>query len=144
MELLPIGSWETCRQGEDIAILAVGPMVYTALAAAESPLDMNLEIEVVNCRFIKPMDIACLENIKNKFNNIITIEEGTINGGFGDGVSSWLLENGYKGHLKRLGLPDSFVEHGTRDHLLKSLGLDEEGLVSTIKRIRNLEEESTV
>ena len=83
-------------------------------------------------------------NIKNKFSNIITIEEGTINGGFGDGVSSWLLENEYKGHLKRLGLPDSFVEHGTRDHLLKSLGLDEEGLVSTIKSIRNLEEESTV
>ena len=144
MELLSIGSWEICRQGEDIAILAVGPMVYTALAAAEKLLDVNLEIEVVNCRFIKPMDIACLENIKNKFSNIITIEEGTINGGFGDGVSSWLLENGYKGHLKRLGLPDSFVEHGSRDHLLKSLGLDEEGLVSTIKSIRNLEKESTV
>ena len=82
---------------------------------------MNLEIEVVNCRFIKPMDIACLENIKNKFSNIITIEEGTINGGFGDGVSSWLLENGYKGHLKRLGLPDSFVEHGYTRSSFKEL-----------------------
>ena len=90
------------------------------------------------------MDIACLENIKNKFSNIITVEEGTINGGFGDGVSSWLLENGYKGHLKRLGLPDSFVEHGSRDYLLRSLGLDKEGLVATIKSIRNLEQEPTV
>ena len=128
----------------DIAILAVGPMVYTALAAAEMLSNMNLQIEVVNCRFIKPMDIACLENIKNRFSNIITVEEGTINGGFGDGVSSWLLENGYKGHLKRLGLPDTFVEHGSRDYLLRSLGLDKEGLVATIKSIRNLEEEPTI
>ena len=119
-------------------------MVYTALSAAEKLLKYDLEVEVVNCRFIKPMDIACLENIKNKFSNIITIEEGTINGGFGDGVSSWLLENGYVGHLKRLGLPDSFVEHGSRDHLLKSLGLDEEGLVLTVKNIINLEKEFTV
>jgi 1-deoxy-D-xylulose-5-phosphate synthase len=133
MELLPIGSWETCKQGQDIAILAVGPMVYTALSAADKLNDENIKVEVINCRFIKPMDTACLENIKNKFKNIITFEEGTINGGFGDGVASWLLENGYQGSLKRLGLPDSFVEHGSRDQILNRLGLDLEGLVLSIK-----------
>ena len=138
MELLPVGSWETCKQGQDIAILAVGPMVYTALSAADKLNDENLKVEVINCRFIKPMDTACLENIKNKFKNIITIEEGTINGGFGDGVASWLLENGYLGSLKRLGLPDSFVEHGTRDQILNGLGLDVEGLVLSIKEMVKL------
>lgn len=138
MELLPVGSWETCKQGQDIAILAVGPMVYTALSAADKLNDQNLKVEVINCRFIKPMDTACLENIKNKFKNIITIEEGTINGGFGDGVASWLLENGYLGSLKRLGLPDSFVEHGTRDQILHRLGLDVEGLVLSIKEMIKL------
>ena len=138
MELLPVGSWETCKQGQDIAILAVGPMVYTALSAADKLNDENFKVEVINCRFIKPMDTACLENIKNKFKNIITIEEGTINGGFGDGVASWLLENGYLGSLKRLGLPDSFVEHGTRDQILNRLGLDVEGLVLSIKEMVKL------
>ena len=138
MELLPVGSWETCKQGQDIAILAVGPMVYTALSAADKLNHENLKVEVINCRFIKPMDTACLENIKNKFKNIITIEEGTINGGFGDGVASWLLENGYSGSLKRLGLPDSFVEHGTRDQILNRLGLDVEGLVLSIKEMVKL------
>jgi len=135
MELLPVGSWETCKQGQDIAILAVGPMVYTALSAADKLNDENLKVEVINCRFIKPMDTACLVNIKNKFKNIISIEEGTINGGFGDGVASWLLENGYSGSLKRLGLPDSYVEHGTRDQILKQLGLDVEGLVLSIEQM---------
>ena len=138
MELLPLGSWETCKQGQDIVILAVGPMVYTALSAADKLNNENLNVEVINCRFIKPMDTACLENIKNKFKNIITIEEGTINGGFGDGVASWLLENGYLGSLKRLGLPDSFVEHGTRDQILNRLGLDVEGLVLSIKQMVKL------
>ena len=64
MELLPVGSWETCKQGQDIAILAVGPMVYTALSAADKLNDQNLKVEVINCRFIKPMDTACLENKK--------------------------------------------------------------------------------
>ncbi len=138
MELLPVGSWEICKKGQDIAILAVGPMVYTALSAADKLNDENLKVEVINCRFIKPMDTACLENIKNKFKNIITIEEGTINGGFGDGVASWLLENGYLGSLKRLGLPDSFVDHGTRDQILNRLGLDAEGLVVSIKQMVKL------
>ena len=104
-----------------------------ALSAADKLNDENFKVEVINCRFIKPMDTACLENIKNKFKNIITFEEGTINGGFGDGVASWLLENGYLGSLKRLGLPDSFVEHGSRDQILNRLGLDLEGLVLSIK-----------
>ncbi len=133
MELLPIGSWETCKQGSDIAILAVGPMVYTALDVAKKMNDLGVSVEVVNCRFIKPMDIACLENIRSRFSRIITIEEGIINGGFGDGVSGWLLEAGFAGQLKRLGLPDTFVEHGSRDQILSILGLDSDGLLKTIQ-----------
>ena len=133
MELLPIGSWETIMQGDDIVIMAVGPMVYTAIKAAEKLMKDGISIEIVNCRFIKPMDIAFLENIRNKFSKVLTIEEGIINGGFGDGVAAWLLENGYKGRLKRIGLPDSFVEHGSRSQILSSLGLDVDGVVLSIK-----------
>ena len=133
IELLPLGSWEICKRGTDLAILAIGPMVYTALNVAEKLESKGISIEVVNCRFIKPMDYACLENINNKFSNIITLEEGAITGGFGDGVASWLLENNYSGKLKRLGLPDSFIEHGTRKQILSYLGLDPLGLIKTIE-----------
>tara|TARA_Y100001934_G_scaffold268969_1_gene351826 strand:- start:11 stop:451 length:441 start_codon:yes stop_codon:yes gene_type:complete len=136
MELLPVGSWEVCRQGSDIAILAIGPFVYTALDAAEKLYnDEGVNVEVINCRFIKPMDIACLDNIQSRFTYVITVEEGIINGGFGDGVAAWLLENNFSGRLKRLGLPDSFVEHGSRDEILNSIGLSVSGLIDTVKEI---------
>ena len=119
-------------------------MVYTAIEASKKLASSGISVEIINCRFIKPMDTACLENVKNKFSKIITLEEGTINGGFGDGVASWLLENGYSGVLKRLGLPDSFVEHGSRDQILSDLGLDENGLFSSIRKMITIKKESTI
>ena len=137
MELLPIGSWEVCREGTDGAILAVGPMVYNALEVAKNLNAIGLNLEVVNCRFIKPMDTSYLKSAVSKFSTFITLEESNIAGGFGDGVSSWLLENNYKGKLKRIGLPDSFVQHGSRNEILNSLGLDNEALFANIKLILN-------
>ena len=137
MELLPIGSWEVCREGIDGAILAVGPMVYNALEVAKKLNVIGLNLEVVNCRFIKPMDTSYLKSAVSKFSTFITLEESNTAGGFGDGVSSWLLENNFKGKLKRIGLPDSFVQHGSRNEVLKSLGLDNEALFQSIKHILN-------
>ena len=137
MELLPIGSWEVCREGTDGAILAVGPMVYNALEVAKKLNLIGLNLEVVNCRFIKPMDTSFLKSAISKFSTFITLEENNTAGGFGDGVSSWLLENNFKGKLKRIGLPDSFVQHGSRNEILKSLGLDNETLFESIKLILN-------
>jgi len=133
MELLPIGSWEVCREGSDGAILAVGPMVYVALDVAKKLNLTGLNLEVVNCRFIKPMDTSYLKSAVLKFPNFITLEESNVTGGFGDGVSSWLLENNFKGKLKRIGLPDSFVQHGSRSQILQSIGLDNDNLFESIK-----------
>ena len=132
-ELLPIGSWDVEQRGSDVAILAVGPMVYTALDAAKQIASSGITCEVVNCRFIKPMDTAYLDSMKKKFTKIITLEEGTTTGGFGDGVAGWLLENGFQGQLKKLGLPDTFVEHGSRDQILAMLGLDLDGVSQSIR-----------
>ena len=134
-ELLPIGSWDVEQRGSDVAILAVGPMVYTALDAAKQIASSGITCEVVNCRFIKPMDTAYLDSMKKKFTKIITLEEGTTTGGFGDGVAGWLLENGFQGQLKKLGLPDTFVEHGSRDQILAMLGLDVDGVVQSIRNL---------
>ena len=111
-------------------------MVYNALSVASDLEEEGLSCEVVNCRFIKPMDTAYLESIIIRgFNKVITIEEGVINGGFGDGVCSFLLENGYKGEMKRLGLPDSYVEHGGRAQILKDLSLDNSGIKNMVKNL---------
>ena len=134
-EFLPIGSWDVVRAGTDIVILTIGPLVYDAEKAADLIHEKGVSAEVVNCRFIKPMDMSYLKLIPQRFNTVITLEEGVINGGFGDGVSSWLLENGFKGNIRRLGLPDEFIQHGPRDRILKDLGLDYRGIVNTINSL---------
>ena len=132
-KLLPIGSWEVEKKGVDLVVLAVGPMVYTALEVASDLGQKGLSVEVVNCRFIKPMDHKYLKTIISRaITKVITIEEGVIEGGFGEGVSSFLLENGYRGELKRCGLPDSYVQHGSRAQILNQLSLDESGINNTV------------
>ena len=130
------------QRGSDVAILAVGPMVYTALDAAKQIASSGITCEVVNCRFIKPMDTAYLDSMKKKFTKIITLEEGTTTGGFGDGVAGWLLENGFQGQLKKLGLPDTFVEHGSRDQILSMLGLNVEGVAKSVLKFSAINETS--
>ena len=131
--MLPIGSWDVEKKGHDLVILAVGPMVYSALKVADELDVKNISVEVVNCRFIKPMDNSYLKTIVSRgINNVLTIEEGVVEGGFGDGVSSFLIENGFQGSLKRLGLPDSYVQHGSRSQILSHLSLDDSGIKTKV------------
>ena len=137
-ELLPIGSWDVLRSGSDIAVLTVGPISYTIEKVAKDLDADGISIELVNCRFIKPMDESYLESLINRFQTVLTIEEGAITGGFGDAVSSWLLEHNYQGNIKRLGLPDKFIQHGKRDELLSEIGLDKSGIIGTIKSLMKI------
>ncbi|MFL3027077.1 MAG: 1-deoxy-D-xylulose-5-phosphate synthase [Candidatus Neomarinimicrobiota bacterium] len=137
-ELLPIGSWEVLRSGSDIAVLTVGPISYTIEKVAKDLDADGISIELVNCRFIKPMDESYLKSLINRFQTVLTIEEGAITGGFGDAVSSWLLEHNYQGKIKRLGLPDKFIQHGKRDELLSEIGLDKSGIIGTIKSLMKI------
>ena len=79
-----------------LLILAVGPQVYDALDAADILISDGISCEVVNCRFIKPMDNAYLKSIIGRFEQVITIEEGVRSGGFGESVAAWLSINGFK------------------------------------------------
>ena len=128
-ELLPIGSWEVCRKSTgNTVILAVGAQVFDGIDAAKNLSKQGIECEVVNCRFIKPMDKDYLQSILERFDNVITIEEGVKTGGFGESVAAWLATNGYKGSVKIISLPDEFVEHGPRDLLLEKWGVDQKGI----------------
>ena len=137
-ELLPIGSWEVCRKSNGgTVILAVGPQVFDAINAANNLSNNGIECEVVNCRFIKPMDTDYLNSITGKFENVITIEEGVKTGGFGESVASWLITHGYKGNVDIISLPDEFVEHGPRDLLLEKWGVNQNGIVKAVTNKAN-------
>lgn len=131
--VIPIGNWEVIQKGKDIAILAVGSMVQTSIEAASKISKSNCEI--VNCRFINPMDEKYLESLLKRFDKVLTIEEGVLNGGFGAAIASWLTDNNFNGKLVRLGIPNRFVTHGNRELLIKEVGLDVNNVIKQIKEM---------
>ena len=121
---IEIGSWEILIEGSDVLILAVGSMVSKSLEIHSMLMEKGISSEVVNCRFIKPMDIDYLNLSFKKFKKIVTIEEGVIDGGFGEGLLNWSAKNNFTKDILTLGVPNRFIDHGPRDILLKEIGLD--------------------
>ncbi len=133
MKIVPIGSWEIVEEGDEAAILAVGTMVDNALAAAAILRAEGRRVGVVNCRFIKPMDDAVLVSLASRHRLLVTLEENTVKGGFGSGVYERLSELGTPiPRLKHLGIPDRFIEHGSRDALFGDIGLLPAQVAATI------------
>jgi 1-deoxy-D-xylulose-5-phosphate synthase len=133
IHLVEIGSWEILHHGSDVAILAVGSMVYPALKAAQKLSKNKVEVCVINCRFIKPLDEKVIRDVAGRYGHIITVEENVLAGGFGSAVMEFLEYQGLAGvSVTRLGLPDRFIEHGGRGVLLSQLGLDERGISSRV------------
>lgn len=124
-----IGEAEILKDGEEIAIIALGNTVHPALSAAERLDKDGISVMVVNGRFVKPMDRNLLISIASRIKRIITVEENTLIGGFGSAVLEFLndAEIPYI-KVRRLGLPDEFICQGHHDELRKKYGLDEEGI----------------
>ena len=130
---IEFGKWEMLCNGDDVAILAVGSMVYSAWKAADILAKDGINCRVVNCRFVKPMDHEMLADIFANYDKIVTVSENVIQGGFGEGVLEWASEhNFYNKSIKILGIPDRYIEHGGRDYLLHNLGLDSEGIALSV------------
>ena len=122
-----------CRKSDgNTVIQAVGPQVFDGIRAAENLSQKGIECEVVNCRFIKPMDIGYLQSISDRFDQVIIIEEGVKTGSFGESVAAWLATKRYKGIIKTISLPDEFVEHGPRDLLLEKWGVNQKGIEEVV------------
>lgn len=130
---LQIGQSETLISGDHIALLAVGSMVHYSLLAAEKMKSEGINAEVVNMRFIKPLDNKKLDEIAARFNKIVTLEENSLIGGFGSGILEYFASSGYKNDILRIGLPDAFIDHGTQEELHQSLGIDPEGIVNAVR-----------
>jgi 1-deoxy-D-xylulose-5-phosphate synthase len=133
---LEIGRAETVRKGKDVAILAVGNMVPNSLYAAELLAKEGIEAEVVNMRFVKPVDDALINSIASRMDSIVTVEDNVIVGGFGSAVLESLSRQGLTNVLVRLhGLPDSFVEHGSPSELHHMLRLDGAGIAEVVREL---------
>jgi 1-deoxy-D-xylulose-5-phosphate synthase len=126
--IIKIGSWEVMTTGKDVLILAVGSMVKRSIDIVQRLKEKNIETEVINCRFIKPMDLEYLNNNFSRFSKIVTIEEGVLDGGFGEGVTAWSSSKNLKNDILNIGLPNDFVDHGPRNVLLEEVGLDSQSL----------------
>ncbi len=141
---IELGKAEVIEWGEDGCYLVFGERVAAALAAAKKLKDENgLNIGVINARFVKPLDTETILKAVDLLPVVVTVEEGTIVGGFGSAVLEAANAAGLDGkNIVRLGLPDQFVEHGERNELLADAGLDVPGLVAAIRDFQGLDEAS--
>ena len=131
---LDTGKAECLKEGKDIAVLALGPIVNTALEIAEELKNEELDIAIYDMMFAKPIDEKLLHYICNKFENIITIEDNALIGGFGSSVLEFISDNNYKNNVIRAGIPDYFVEHGTQEELIAECKYDSISLKKQIKK----------
>ncbi len=129
---IEIGKAEIMKQeGWDAVIIGYGPIVNNALQAVEELKKQGIKATVVNARFAKPLDEKLFKELADKTQNIITIEDGVIEGGFGSAVSELLSGK----RVVRLGIPDKFIEHGNPKILYENLGLDAKGIVGKVKEL---------
>jgi 1-deoxy-D-xylulose-5-phosphate synthase len=131
---LTIGKGELLRDGQDLAVLAIGQTVYPALAAAEQLAEEGVQCTVVNSRFAKPLDSELVLELANRIKRVVTVEENTLAGGFGSAVLELLGNAKSQVRVECIGLPDQFVEHGTQELFRSMFELDAEGIARRIKR----------
>ena len=132
-DIIEIGKSEKLTEGDDVALLAVGLMVDYSIKAADKLKEQGINCEIINMRFIKPMDTVMLDFIAKKHSKIVTLEENTLVGGFGSGVLEYFADKNYKNEILRIGLPDHFIDHGTQAELHKQIGIDPDAIASKVK-----------
>jgi len=134
-EEIPIGRGRCLRKGENIAILSIGPIGVKVGRVCDALKEEGLNPGHYDMRFVKPIDIELLHEVFSSYKAIITIEDGTIIGGMGSAVIEFMSDHGYSCPVKRLGVPDSFIEHGSQIELFREIGLDMEGIKHEILKL---------
>ena len=132
MEEIEIGKGRKLKEGKDIALLSIGPIGNIAAKAIRKAEESGLSIAHYDLRFAKPLDTALLHEVGKNFKKIVTVEDGVVKGGVGSAVLEFMADNGYYPHVKRIGLPDEFVEHGSVKELYRLCGMDEESITNVL------------
>src|ERR1700712_4071511 len=124
MEEIKIGTGRKLKDGEEIAILTFGHPGNFAASAIRDVKANGINPAHYDVRFVKPLDEELLHEVFSKYNKIITVEDGTVVGGFGSAILEFMAAHNYKAEVKILGIPDAVVEHGTPKELYNEIGID--------------------
>ncbi len=135
-----IGTGRRVRNGEDVAILTIGDIGNKAVAASAELEREGIHVAHYDMRFVKPIDEILLHDVFGKFKKVITVENGCIQGGMGSAVLEFMADNNYQAEVKRLGVPDKYIDHGTQAELYNECGFDEKAIVKTVKLLLSSQE----
>ena len=136
-----IGTGRKMKDGDDVAVLSIGPignLAEQAITAWEK--DSGKTAALYDMRFLKPIDTSILSEVGKKFSRIITIENGAVTGGLGTAVVEYMADNGFSPVIRRMGLPDRFIEHGSTPQLLHLCHIDEDAIISTLRELTSATE----
>jgi 1-deoxy-D-xylulose-5-phosphate synthase len=132
---IEIGKARQLSEGDDLAILSIGHPGITVASVINKLAKENISVAHFDMRFVAPLDKEVLHSVFKKFGHIITVEDGVLKGGFGSAVVEFMSDMGYNSEVRRLGIPDYFVEHGTQEELYKECGFDAEGIEMAIREV---------
>lgn len=133
LEEIPVGKGRKLKEGKDLAVITLGPIGNTAShAIGRAEKDKGISIAHYDLRFLKPMDEALLHEAGRNFRRIVTVEDGIRKGGMGSAILEFMADNGYAPQVERIGVPDTFVEHGKVQELYRLCGMDEEGIYEVL------------
>jgi 1-deoxy-D-xylulose-5-phosphate synthase len=135
MEKIEPGTGRLLSEGTDLAILTIGKSGVFARQAVEKLMREGISASHYDMRFVKPLDGTVLHSVFARFNKILTVEDGTVKGGFGSAVVEFMVENNYTAQVKILGVPDRFIEQGTQELLYKECGIDTEGIYKAVLKL---------
>lgn len=135
MQILPIGKGRKLREGHDIAVLSLGPIGNEAIKAIDQVEPEGISVAHYDMIYLKPLDEALLHEVGRKFKRIITIENGVIAGGLGSAVLEFMADHGYTPQVKRIGVPDQFIGHGSIPELYKLCGMDADSIAKVIRQL---------
>jgi 1-deoxy-D-xylulose-5-phosphate synthase len=134
-EIAP-GKSSILREGEEIAILSIGPLGNSVNSAINELEKEDISVAHYDVRFLKPLDKEMLHDVFRRFSGIITVEDGVVTGGLGSAVLEFMADNGYHARVKRLGIPDGFIEQGTLEELHRKCGFDTGSIIKTVREMK--------
>lgn len=143
-ELIEIGKGRKVKDGEHVAVLTIGAIGNYATNAIRDLEVMGISAAHYDMRFVKPLDEELLHEVFTKFDKVITVEDGCLMGGFGSAIVEFMTDNEYAAQVKRLGIPDEYIEHGTQKELYKECGYFEEHIIETAKQMTLSKSSKTV
>ena len=131
-EEIEIGTGRKIKEGEELAILTIGHIGNYAIEVCESLQAKGIEIGHYDMRFVKPLDEAMLHEVFEKYSKVVTVEDGSIQGGFGSAVLEFMADHNYQATVRRLGIPDQVIEHGEQGDLHHECGFDTSGIMKAV------------